>query len=89
MLTSCKNDASSNSNNSLFGEIPSIYEKKQVEIIEKMKSIVKGKEKEAAPIIVAEIKMPSIKQGKRHNLSPMKWWERFYPIHNRMNFLTK
>lgn len=64
MLTSCKNDASSNSNNSLFGEIPSIYEKKQVEIIEKMKSIVKGKEKEAAPIIVAEIKNAFNKAGQ-------------------------
>lgn len=46
ILASCGDGTTGNGNNdSLFGRIPSIYEKKQVEIIEKMKNIAKGKER--------------------------------------------
>lgn len=39
ILASCGDGTTGNGNNdSLFGRIPSIYEKKQVEIIEKMKT---------------------------------------------------
>ena len=43
ILASCGDGTTGNGNNdSLFGRIPSIYEKKQAEIIEKMKNIAKG-----------------------------------------------
>lgn len=65
ILTSCGNGTSSNGNNdSLFDRIPTIYEKKQVEIIEKMKNIAEGKEKEASLAIIAEMKDAFDKAGQ-------------------------
>ena len=65
ILASCGDGTTSNGNNdSLFGGIPSIYEKKQVEIIEKMKNIAKGKEKEASLAIIAEMKDAFDKAGQ-------------------------
>lgn len=65
ILASCGDGTTCNGNNdSLFGRIPSIYEKKQVEIIEKMKNIAKGKEKEASLAIIAEMKDAFDKAGQ-------------------------
>ena len=65
ILASCGDGTTGNGNNdSLFGRIPSIYEKKQVEIIEKMKNIAKGKEKEASLAIIAEMKDAFDKAGQ-------------------------
>ena len=56
ILASCGDGTTGNGNNdSLFSRIPSIYEKK-VEIIEKIKNIAKGKEKEGSSVIIAEMK---------------------------------
>lgn len=64
ILASCGDGTTGNGNNdSLFGRIPSIYEKK-VEIIEKMKNIAKGKEKEASLAIIAEMKDAFDKAGQ-------------------------
>ena len=65
ILASCGDGTTGNGNNdSLFGRIPSIYEKKQGEIIEKMKNIAKGKEKEASLAIIAEMKDAFDKAGQ-------------------------
>lgn len=55
MLTSCGNGAGSAAGkNSLFGEIPGIYEKRQVEIAKKMKTATESKDEKAILSIVAE-----------------------------------
>lgn len=56
MLTSCGNGIGITSDkNSLFGEIPYIYEKRQVEIAKKMKTATESKDKKAMLAIVADM----------------------------------
>ena len=56
MLTSCGNGAGSVAGkNSLFGEIPGIYEKRQVEIAKKMKTATESKDEKAILAIVADM----------------------------------
>lgn len=56
MLTSCGYGAGSTAGkNGLFGEIPGIYEKRQVEIAKKMKTAAESKDKKAMLAIVADM----------------------------------
>ena len=56
MLTSCGNGAGSTAGkNSLFGEIPGIYEKRKVEIAKKIKTATESKDEKAMLAIVADM----------------------------------